>query len=147
MMADVCKESILRWKKEIDLLEVKRKYSLNCSIDEDISEASISIAYENLKSSFEDDSECPVSALRRKDLLGPRHTYRIYDEQFSEVSATASKAYQRKRSNMPEHSCISSNRGTKKDGRPYKVCSSRYTERKGVVAASYQELLNKGRQY
>ena len=147
MMVDVCKESILRWKKELDLLEVKRKYSLNCSVEEDISESSMSIAYEHLKSSFEEDSECSNSALRLKDLLSARHTYNIYDEEFSEVSATASIAFQRKRCNMPEHSYISSDRGIRKGGRPYKVCSSRYTERKGVVAISYQELLNKGRQY
>ena len=145
MMVEVCKESIRRWKKEIDLLEVKRKYSLHCSIDEDLSEASISIAYERLKSSFEEDSESSVNTLRFKDILGAKHTYNIYDEEFSELSATASISYQRKRSNTPEHSSISSHGRRKRVGRPYKVCSSRYTERKGVVATSFQELLDKGK--
>ena len=109
-MIDPHEDSSENLKQEMDLLEVKKKDSLNCSFDEE-SEASLSIAYMRLKSSFEEESEI-----------------------------SASLAYQRIQVNKAGSKRVK----TAKRGRPYKVCSSRYTERKGIVAACLEELLDKG---
>ena len=141
-MIEASKEA-LRWRREIDMLEVKKKYGLYCSMDDDVSEASISIAYERLKNSFEDESESSVSTQKYKDMLSVKHKYNIFDDEVSEISASI--AYQRminstseKRLSIPKKSI------SEKTGRPYKVCSSRHTERKGIVANSFEELVNKG---
>ena len=86
-MVEASKEA-LRWRREIDMLEVKKKYGLYCSMDDDVSEASISIAYERLKNSFEDESESSVSTQKYKDMLSVKHKYNIFDDEVSEISAS-----------------------------------------------------------
>ena len=143
-MAEASKEA-LRWRREIDMLEVKKKYGLYCSMDDDVSEASISIAYERLKNSFEDESESSVSTQKYKDMLSVKHKYNIFDDEVSEISASI--AYQRIINSTSETSSrltIPKKSKSEKTGRPYKVCSSRHTERKGIVANSFEELVNKG---
>ena len=91
-MVEVSKEA-LKWRAAIDMLEVKKKYGLYCSMDDDTSEASISIAYERLKNSFEDDSHTSVTTQKFKYMLSVKQKYNIFDDEVSEISASI--AYQR----------------------------------------------------
>ena len=144
-MAEANEES-LKWRKAIDMLEVKRKYGLYCSMDDDVSEASISIAYQRLKNSFEDDSESEAKTQKLKDMLNVKHKYNIFDDEVSELSTSI--AYQRmlnSTSENPSRLSVPKKSTVKKKGRPYKVCSSRHSERKGIVATSFKELVKKGK--
>ena len=144
-MVEASKEA-LKWRAAIDMLEVKKKYGLYCSMDDDVSEASISNAYERLKNSFEDDSQSSVSAQKFKDMLSVKQKYNIFDDEVSELSASI--AYQRMLNSTSENSSRLSIEAEKtcvrKVGRPYKVCSSRHAERRGIVASSCAELRDKG---
>ena len=63
----------------LDLLRVKGKYGLRCSTEEEVSEADMSIAYQRLKSSCEDDkSEAGMKAQKMKEIVMVKDKYNIF---------------------------------------------------------------------
>ena len=67
-----------RIENHLDLIRVKSKYGLYCSTEEDVSEAEMSIAYQRLKSSFDDDkSEAGLITQKIKDFLSVKDKYDI----------------------------------------------------------------------
>lgn len=63
-----------------DLLRIKSKYGLRCSTEEEPSEAEMSIAYQPLNSSLEDDSksESGMNIKKMKDILLVKDKYNIF---------------------------------------------------------------------
>ena len=63
--------SALASEPNFDLLRIKSKYGLRCSTEEEPSEAEMSIAYQPLSSSLEDDSksEAGMKPQKRKESL------------------------------------------------------------------------------
>ena len=145
-MVEPNKEAI-KWRKQIEMLEVKKKYGLYCSLDDDVSEASISIAYERLRNSFEEEGESSVNTQKLKDMLSVKHKYNILDDEVSDISGSI--AYQRMMNSNSESSTrvpVIPPHGKEGSGRPYKVCSSRHSARRGIVANSFEELVHKGQE-
>ena len=145
-MVEPNKEAI-KWRKQIEMLEVKKKYGLYCSLDDDVSEASISIAYERLRNSFEEEGESSVNTQKLKDMLSVKHKYNILDDEVSDISGSI--AYQRMMNSNSESSArvpVIPPHGREGAGRPYKVCSSRHSARRGIVANSFEELVHKGQE-
>ena len=82
-------------------------------------------------------------------MLNVKHKYNIFDDEVSELSASI--AYQRLKNSTSETTSrlaipIPKKSKIEKTGRPYKVCSSRHTERKGSVANLFEELVKKGKE-
>ena len=66
-------------KNYFELSRVKSKYGLNCSTEDEVSEAEMSIAYQRLKNSFEDDkSDSAVKTQKMKDFLTVKDKYDIF---------------------------------------------------------------------
>ena len=72
-------EASKRVENYLDLIKVKGKYGLRVSTEEEASEAEMSIAYQRLKSSFEDDkSEAGMKAQKMKEFLMVKDKYDIF---------------------------------------------------------------------
>ena len=72
-------EASERIENYLDLIKVKGKYGLRVSTEEEASEAEMSIAYQRLKSSFEDDkSEAGMKAQKMKEFLMVKDKYDIF---------------------------------------------------------------------
>ena len=72
-------EASKRIENYSDLIKVKGKYGLRVSTEEEASEAEMSIAYQRLKSSFEDDkSEAGMKAQKMKEFLMVKDKYDIF---------------------------------------------------------------------
>ena len=99
---------------------------------------------------------------RSKAVRAVRNTYDVEDEEDSEISfsvayqkiedeaseVSAAIPYERLEDNSDDNSNKTAKKGNQvKKGRPYKVCGGKTKDRKGIVASSFKELVEKGKEY
>ena len=99
---------------------------------------------------------------RSKAVRAVRNSYEKVDEEDSEISysvayqkledepseVSAAIPYERLEDNSDDNSNKSAKKGNQaKKGRPYKVCGGKTKDRKGIVATSFKELVEKGKEY